>query len=230
MVNVEVTKKQQETLDAIRRLTDKSGKSPTLEELRNELGLGSHQTVADRVELLIHKGLLRRKSSHSSRGLEVVEKSYANKQVTIPVVMSAGCDDMSVFAQEEYDQYLHVEEPLLRGHRDVVAIKAIGNSMVDAGVYDGDYIFVDTSENQPANGSLVVAIYDGMAILKRYTRDRNGQTITLSPESNDAKYKPLVIDANSDLFSIVGTLVCVLPYGEDDDIITVEYDDQNHRS
>jgi len=71
-----------------------------------------------------------------------------NETVTIPVVANVGCDDLSLFAAEEREwSFWKVDRELVDNSGDIVAVRAVGDSMVDAGIESGDYILIQFTEN-----------------------------------------------------------------------------------
>ena len=91
---------------------------------------------------------------------------------------------------------------------DIVAVRAVGESMVDAGIRDGDYILVQFTD-RVQNGDKVAAIVGDMVTVKRYEK-KNGVVI-LYPESKDPKYKPIVLHED---FKVAGKVLCVIPAPE----------------
>lgn len=207
-----LTKIQSDTLKKLKEYIAKNGKSPTLSELAGDFGV-KLQTISDRLTALKKKGFIR-KLPHSWRNIEFADKPMGdNNLVQIPVVGSVGADQMSIFAQEEYDQFLQVEEKLLDGYREVIAIKVIGNSMRDANIYNGDYVFVENNYNSiPSNGSVVVAIIDDKAVVKEYYSSNN--LIELRPRSKNNNYLPIIIDPNIENFRIVGRVINILSFSD----------------
>ena len=132
----------------------------------------------------------------------------------IPLIASAGCDAMQVYAEHQYDEFIMVENKLLDPRKEVVAIKAIGNSMIDAGITNGDYVLVEVT-GDVQNGDRVVAILGGdMAVIKRFKRV-SGATI-LEPESRTGGYSPIILSEDSG--KIFGKVRSVIPMSNRDDI------------
>ena len=123
----------------------------------------------------------------------------------MPVVANVGCDDLSVFAAEQRDEFLQVDEKIVESSGEIVAVRAMGESMADAGIKNGDYILVQFTDNVQ-NGDRVAAIVGDMVTVKRIER-KDGVTI-LYPESKDPKYKPIVLRGD---FKIAGKVLCVIP-------------------
>ena len=122
---------------------------------------------------------------------------------------------MSVFAQEDYGQYVHIDTALLNGHRDVIAIRVIGHSMRDADIFDGSYVLVEVFDGyHPKNGDLVAAIIGDAALVKRYYE--GPRTIELRPESQDPSYQPIILTRGIGAVRIIGRVVNVLHADEGD--------------
>lgn len=202
-----LTHKQKRVLDNIKLYIEAKGEPPTLEELRKNLGLKSLRTVTQYLELLERKGhIVRRKHEHRNIELRAVDaEGHEATLVSVPVVANVGCDDLSVFAQEQSDEFLQVDKHIVEEAGDIVAVRAVGDSMADAGVKSGDYILVQFTDNVKS-GDRVAAIVGDMVTVKRLER-RQGVTI-LYPESKDPKYKPIIL---RDDFKIAGKVLCIIP-------------------
>ena len=202
-----LTHKQQRVLENIRLYVEAKGVPPTLEELKKNLGLKSLRTVTQYLEALERKGyILRRKHAHRNIELRAVDAAGHNTTlVSVPVVANVGCDDLSVFAQEHSDEVLQVDKHIVEEAGEIVAVRAVGDSMLDAGINSGDYILVQFTDNVKS-GDRVAAIVGDMVTVKRLER-RQGVTI-LYPESSDPKYTPIVLHED---FKIAGKVLCVIP-------------------
>ncbi len=215
-----LTKKQQETLDFIKSFAIRKGGSPLITELCEGLGLDSLRSVTQRLEALEAKGFIAR-DRFKHRGIKVLEEmdplSPAGT-IRVPLIASAGCDAAEVYAQQEYGEYLSIDQNLIKGHKDIVAIKAVGNSMLDAGIHNGDYVIVEVTENV-SNGDRVVAVLGEMAVIKRL---RIAPTVrVLEPESKDKKYSPIIMGEDSKIF---GKVLSVIPMSEPKDDYQLVYE------
>jgi len=223
-INKSLTGKQKRVLDNIQLYINAKGEPPTLDELRQNLGFKSLRTVVQYIETLERKGyVVRRRYSHRNIELRAVDAEGRSAMlVSVPVVANVGCDDLSVFAQEQSDEFLQVDKQIVdEVHGEIVAVRAVGDSMADAGVKSGDYILVQFTD-KVKSGDRVAAIIGDMVTVKRLER-RNGVTI-LYPESKDPKYKPIVLRDN---FKIAGRVLCIIPAGvaEMDDVVAVAEED-----
>lgn len=201
-----LTYKQKRVLDNIRLYIEAKGEPPTLEELRKNLGFKSVRTVAQYIEALEAKGyVVRRKFAWRNIELRNVDGGWGT--VNVPVVANVGCDDLSVFAQEgEHDEFLEVDKKIVdEEDGGIVAVRAVGESMADAGIHSGDYVLIRFTE-EAQNGDRVAAIVGDMVTVKRFER-KDGYVI-LHPENKDPKYKPIVLHED---FKIAGKVLCVIP-------------------
>jgi repressor LexA len=208
-----LTHKQARVLEVITKHITKKGASPTLNELRKALGVSSLRTVTQYLESLERKGYIVRRK-HARRNIELRNLEEGGQQaimITVPVVANVGCDDLSVFATETHDEFLEIDKELVQNSEDIVAVRAVGDSMQDAGIQSGDYILVQFTENVQ-NGDRVAAIIGDMVTVKRLeripgTHGQQGMTV-LHPESKDPRYKPIILREN---FKITGKVLCVIP-------------------
>ena len=210
-----LTQKQQKTLDIIKKFIARNGFAPLITELRENLKLKSLRSVAQRLESLEAKGFIRRER-FKHRGitlLEDINPLSPGGTIRIPVIASAGCDQMEIYAEEKSDEYISVDQKIIGHHKDIVAIKAAGNSMVDAGISNGDYVLVEVRGDASENDR-VVAIIGDMAVIKRFHRKANA--IILQPESKNGGYSPIIMHED---FQVFGKVISVIPnsYNNSDD-------------
>ncbi len=185
MADLDLTKRQQEIFDFIKKHSAKHGYPPTVRDIGKAIGLTSSSTVHAHLANLEKIGLLKRDPS-KPRAIEVMvdrAKKAADAVVSggIPVVgqVAAGSP---VLAEENIDEYVQVPE--LAGGGDgefVLAIK--GDSMVNAGIHDKDHVVV-RSQDTARNGEIVVALVgESDATVKRFFKESDH--VRLQPE-NDA--------------------------------------------
>jgi repressor LexA len=202
----------------LKRYIAKHGESPTMVELGKEFKLSSLRSVTQRLESLEKKGLIRR-DAFRRRGITLLERSQTPAGfIEVPVIASAGCDAMGVYAQDEFGEYILVDKSLINVHTNIAAIKAIGDSMQDAGIRNGDYVIVEVTEHVQ-NGDRVVAIIGNMALIKRYTE--SGGVVVLNPENRDGGYHPIVV--NQEDSKIFGKVLSIIPGTEWIDDVKIEY-------
>ena len=206
-----LTDKQQETLDFIVTFMKKNGTAPTINEMREGLKLSSLRSVTQRMEALERKGFITR-DRFQHRGISILKAMDPSRPlgtIRLPLIASAGADALRVYAQEQYSEYLTVEKDMVPDLRkEVVAIRVIGNSMLDAGLRSGDYVLVEVGEH-PNNGDLVVAILGDMAVVKRL--QITPDAAILKPEVKSGMYQPILMNDTSKIFGKVLKTISMRP-------------------
>jgi repressor LexA len=185
-----LTPRQRQIWDFLVDYGDRHGYPPTVREIGEAVGLASPSTVHAHLANLERAGLLRRDPT-KPRALELIgrERSGASRPTpethVLPLVgqIAAGGP---MLAEESIEGYLGVPEPLARGGDEFI-LRVKGESMVNAGILDGDYVVV-RKQQDAQNGDVVVALAgtdEGAdeATVKRFFREANG--VRLQPE-NDA--------------------------------------------
>jgi repressor LexA len=185
-----LTPRQRQIWDFLVDYGDRQGYPPTVREIGEAVGLASPSTVHAHLANLERAGLLRRDPT-KPRALELIgrERSGATRPTpethVLPLVgqIAAGGP---MLAEESIEGYLGVPEPLARGGDEFI-LRVKGDSMVNAGILDGDYVVV-RKQQDAQNGDVVVALAGSdeaadEATVKRFFRE--GNSVRLQPE-NDA--------------------------------------------
>lgn len=208
----ELTLKQQKFYESLKRLMKKSGESPTVAELVRLMRLSSPRAVTQYLESLERKGLIERRR-YERRGIRLTTMHGAPTMINVPVIASVGCDNVNVFAQRNFGDYICVAIDLLQGKNkdNVICVKAVGDSMVDAGIKEGSYVLVEVTEAVTEN-DLVVAIIDSFAVIKKIEFANNA--IILRPVTSDPQYKPIIVDKNFRIFGKVIDVIRMQPKSE----------------
>jgi repressor LexA len=179
-----LTKRQKEILDFIRDYRETNGISPTQREIREKFQLSSFGTVQKHLKRLEEKGALSRQWNRS-RGISPAEPKITAREIPLLGAVAAG-RPIEPFPDEDT---IEVPASLLgRGEHFVLRVR--GDSMVDDGIRDGDYVVV-SKRSSAQNGQTVVALIRGEATLKRYYAE--GSRVRLQPAN--VAMKPLTIDA-----------------------------------
>lgn len=184
-----ITKKQKRILDYITSFIEKNGYSPSYREIAAGLKLNSVATVAQHIESLTKKGLIS-KGSNSARSLMPVEEvsQSLESMVGLPILgmIAAGKPIETI---EGHQETLEVP-PFMVGSKKSYVLQVKGESMIDDGIFDGDYVVVQEKEI-PSNGEVVVALVNGSeATLKRYYKEDS--RIRLQPAN--MAMEPIYID------------------------------------
>lgn len=178
-----LTRRQKEILDFIRNYRNSHGISPTQREIRENFGLSSFGTVQKHLKRLEEKGALSREWNRS-RGISPSVERASSREVALLGYVAAG-RPIEPFPDEE-----RIEVPAsLLGKGEHFVLRVRGDSMIEDGIRDGDYVVVARRETAQ-NGQTVVALVRGEATLKRYYVD--GSRIRLQPANSSMK--PLTVD------------------------------------
>jgi repressor LexA len=179
----ELTKRQQQILDFIRGEIHRCGYPPSVREIGEAIGLSSSSTVHSHLAALESKGYLRRDPS-KPRALEVLDYRETDRGVdygsvrAVPVVgqVAAG---QPILAAENIEQTMSLPTEMADDETFILRVK--GDSMIEAGILDGDFVVV---RQQPtaANGDIVVAMLEDSATVKTFYREPD--RIRLQPENS----------------------------------------------
>jgi repressor LexA len=201
--------RQRDVLNSIIALTSSNGYPPTLAELAKFLGLKNRMTVHQHVAALKKKGFvhwepgLNRSLRVLSNDIPVAESNNVemlHKPSGIPLggSIAAGRPIDAI----QTDEYVQIEQQYIES--GCFALKVKGDSMVEEGIFDGDYVIIKPNP-APRNGEMVVAVLqDGSATLKRYYKE--GGRFRLQPANKN--YEPIFLDASHEL-NVQGTVVAL---------------------
>ena len=179
---------QQRILDFIKSEIQTKGYPPSVREIALAVGLKSTSTLHGHLQRLEKRGLLHR-DAMKPRAMEVVgdPNFVRNNSTAVPVIgrVTAG---IPILAEENLDEYVPIPEVMLgEGEHFILLVR--GDSMIEAGILDGDHIVVrKTSEAN--NGEIVVAMVDDSATVKRFFRE-DGH-FRLQPENRTMA--PIIVD------------------------------------
>ncbi len=192
----ELTSRQQEVLDFVCRFREEQGCPPSLREISDHIGTKGTATAIVHLEALERKGYISRREG--SRGIALTHK--AGQPVPVPIVgtVRAGQPELAV---EDIQGYVSVDPAWLKGEGNFL-LRVKGDSMVEAGIFDGDMALI-TPQHTAENGQIVVAMLDGEATLKRFYQD-NG-CIRLQPENKHML--PIVLRASDAEPLVLGRLL-----------------------
>lgn len=194
-----LTARQRAVLDFITGSIDRRGYPPTLREIGNHLGIKSTNGVNDHLRALERKGYLTREDM-KSRTLRPTDLAYmeigktppANDVdlVEIPIVGTVAAGALSEAIQQPQDS-VRIDRMLIGGGRDVFGLRIRGDSMIEAGIHDGDYVFV-RKQLTAERGEIIVALVGEEATCKYYFPER--EHIRLQP--GNEQMAPILIPKN----------------------------------
>lgn len=193
-----ITKKQQAVLDCIAEFIDEKGYGPTVREICTAMGLSSPSTVHVHLKALEEKGMIHR-DPLKSRSIILTSQARADEEAQHPLA-----EDLSSIAASSYDNVItlplvgqvaagvpilaeeNIEDTIslpveIVGDSASFLLSVQGESMIEAGINDGDYLVV-REQSTANNGDIVVALIDDGATVKRFFKERDH--IRLQPENS----------------------------------------------
>lgn len=203
-----LTHRQRQVLKTIQKQMAENGAPPTIRELREDLKLKSLRGVTIHLDALVRKGYIER--NRQARGIRLraaqVGSSPAVDPITpipylLPVVgrIAAGAP---LLAEQNIEEQLAVDPRWVPGP-GCFAVRVHGESMIQAGIQEGDYVVV-RPEVHAENGQIVAVLIDGEATVKRFYKERGGR-IRLQPEN--PAYEPLFVHPRQQSIRILGKVV-----------------------
>ena len=200
-----LTEKQEAVLKFIEEYQLAYGKSPTLREMRENFGLSSDNSVLKHLKALEEKGYIEKDDTPRGIGLlnAVKEKLDAVSSIKLPILgfIPAGGP---VLSEEYVSGWMEVGEDLAKSKdaKHHFLLEVTGNSMIDAGIFEGDLVVVDMKRT-PRNGDIVVALVDNHNTLKRLV-EQNGKTY-LKAENKD--YNDIYPENELSVQGVVSSLI-----------------------
>ena len=188
---------QQRILDFIKSEIQQKGYPPSVREIANAVGLKSTSTVHGHLQRLEKRGLLHR-DAMKPRAMEVVgDPNFVRSGTTAVPVIGRVTAGLPILAEENLEDYVALPDVML-GDGEHFILLVRGDSMIEAGILDGDYIIV-RRQQEANNGDIVVAMIDDSATVKRFYKE-NGH-FRLQPENSTME--PIYADEVSVLGKVI---------------------------
>jgi len=197
----QLTDRQAKILDYIRYVTKVRNYPPSVREIGEAVGLSSSSTVHNHLNQLERRGLIKRDPS-KSRTVQLVSDAEVDNQrrnaVAVPIIgnVAAGAP---ILAEQNVEDHLLLSPELAQD--GYFLLKVRGDSMINAGILDGDMVLV-RPQQEATNGSIVVALVDNEATVKRYERG-NGHVKLIA---ENPAYEPIV-SSNVSLAGVVRSVI-----------------------
>ena len=200
----DLTDRQAEIYEYIKKYSRENHMPPTVREIGNHFEISSTNGVRSILAALINR------SPRLSRGIEILDTDNSKNSATqrsntveIPIVgrVAAGTP---ILAVQNLEGTVTVDRDFLACRSDVFALRVRGDSMIDAGIFDGDLIFA-RQQKSAERGEIIVAQVDNEATVKYY--QPASDHIELRPAN--PKYRPIIVKSNKD-FSIAGRVIGVM--------------------
>ncbi|KZZ82742.1 transcriptional repressor LexA [Bacillus sp. SJS] len=198
-----LSKRQQDILEFIKQEVKSKGYPPSVREIGLAVGLASSSTVHGHLARLENKGLIRRDPT-KPRAIEILNEDLGmeiprNEVINVPIIgkVTAG---LPITAVENIEEYFPLPERLASPDDQVFMLEIVGNSMIEAGILDGDLVVV-RQQQSANNGDIVVAMTeDDEATVKRFFKEKD--YIRLQPENSSME--PIILRNVSILGKVIG--------------------------
>jgi len=193
----QLTSRQKQIYEFLLKNIREKGYAPSIPEIGRKFKIASTNGVSDHLKALEKKGYIRRVGKRALEVLTPLGRPALTDAREIPILggVAAG---KPVLAEENFEGFLTVASDLARGK--VFALQVKGDSMIDAGILDGDRVIIRCQETAE-NGEIVCALIDGEATLKRFYKD--GDSVTLRAENKN--HAPIIVSQGE--FRILGKVV-----------------------
>jgi len=199
MSEVKLSRKQEQILEYIKEETLKKGYPPTVRDICEAVDLKSTSSVHSHLSTLERNGFIRRDPT-KPRAIEIIDDSFNNirrEMTSIPIVGQVAAGE-PILAQQNIDSYFPLPvEYVPKGETFILKVK--GESMINAGIFSGDYVFVESC-NTARNGDMVVALIDDSATVKTFYQE-DGH-IRLQPENDTME--PIIVQECTILGKVFG--------------------------
>ncbi|WLR52540.1 transcriptional repressor LexA [Bacillus tianshenii] len=198
-----ISKRQQEILDYIKQEVQNKGYPPSVREIGQAVGLASSSTVHGHLARLEKKGLIRRDPT-KPRAIEILEDEFAERiprseTVNVPIIGKVTAGN-PISAIENIEEYVPLPERFVPTDDDVFILTVVGESMIEAGIYDGDLVIV-RKQQHANNGEIVVAMTEeDEATVKRFFKEKD--YIRLQPENSSME--PIILRNVMILGKVIG--------------------------
>jgi len=203
--NEQISETEIQALRYLRNAIVHGGHSPSIRDLARALKYKSPRTAFLILNGLIEKGWLKRKGDGAlqiKRDMPVTHDHA--RTIEVPVVGSVACGT-PLLAEENIEAYVPVSVELAKPGNKYFLLRAVGDSMDQAGIDNGDLVLVK-QQAHAENGDRVVALIDDVATIKEFRREK--EVVVLKPRSGNSTHKPIVLKDN---FIIQGVVVAAVP-------------------
>ncbi|HZK24075.1 MAG TPA: transcriptional repressor LexA [Oscillospiraceae bacterium] len=184
---IDLTPRQKQILEYIKQEVKTKNYPPSVREIGEAVGLSSSSTVHAHLAKLEEKGLIRRDPS-KPRAIALLEDDpapgYIPEVVQVPLLGQVTAGE-PILAEENIEEYFPLPKMMVRND-NVFLLRVRGDSMINAGILNGDSVIV-RQQNNANNGEIVVAMLDDEATVKRFYKEKD--SIRLQPEN--PHYEPI---------------------------------------
>ena len=194
-----ITPKQQEILEYIKETILKKGYPPAVREICEAVSLKSTSSVHSHLETLEEKGYIRRDPTNP-RTIEIIDDCFQltrREVVNVPLLGTVAAGQ-PLYAEENIENYYPIPADILP-NAETFMLKVKGNSMINAGILEGDQIIVEHCPTAH-NGEIVVALVEDSATVKRFFKEKGHYRLQPENDSMD----PIIVDNVEILGKVIG--------------------------
>lgn len=200
----ELTERQLSILNYIIKEINEKGYPPSVREIGKAVGLKSPASVHNHLKSLEKYDYIRRDPS-KPRAIEVLhdpnsdEKKYEKELLHVPLIGKITAGE-PILAEENIEDYFPVPSDYIRTHgKDLFMLKVQGESMIEAGIHDGDYVIAQ-KQNYANNGEIVIALINDEATVKTFYKEKD--SIRLQPQN--PAYQPIIVSEVKVMGKVIG--------------------------
>jgi repressor LexA len=197
-----LTERQKQVLRVVYRVSEEQGRPPTVREIGKEIGLSSTCTVQRHLEALVRKGYIKREAARA-RAITIIKsddpRMLPRRTVKLPLVGTVAAGK-PLLAAENIEEVFPLPRDLVKDAQAFM-LRVQGDSMIEAGIFDGDLAVV-RQQNYAEDGDIVVALLEEEATVKRFRRRRG----RLFLEPANAMMKPLRAEGATILGKVIMTI------------------------
>lgn len=193
-----LSNKQKEVYEFVKKHTEEKGYPPAVREICDAVGLSSTSTVHGHLKRLEKKGLIKRDPA-KPRALEIIELAQRKREmIDIPIIgkVTAGAP---ILAVENIEDTFSIPLNYIKNNNDLFILNVKGESMIDAGIFNGDMAIIEKTDSV-VNGEIVVALIENEATIKRFFKEKSH--IRLQPENKTME--PIIVEDCKILGKLVG--------------------------
>lgn len=194
-----ISKKQSEILEYIKSEILQRGYPPAVREICEAVNLKSTSSVHSHLETLEKNGYIRRDPT-KPRAIEIIDDTFnltRRDMVQVPIIGRVAAGD-PLFAQENIEEYFPIPSDFMPNN-ETYMLKVKGESMINAGILDGDFVLVE-KKSTAENGDMVVALVEDGATVKRFYKEEG--VYRLQPENDHMD--PIIVQEVSILGKVIG--------------------------
>ena len=199
MAQGKITDKQREILEYIKETILKKGYPPAVREICEAVRLKSTSSVHSHLEQLEKNGYIRRDPT-KPRTIEIIDDTFnlARREVVNVPLLGTVAAGAPILAQENIENYFPIPVEMLP-NKEIFMLKVKGDSMIDAGIYNGDRVILAKADTA-RNGEIVVALVDDSATVKTFYKEKG--RFRLQPQN--ASMDPIILDEVQILGKVIG--------------------------